>query len=148
MITGIASGQGRAAASAFAEEGAVVVGCDMDDDGAAATVDLVRQAGGQAFSSRVDLTDDDAVAAWARKVAEEHGQVHILYANAAATRFAPVEALSYADWQWNVAHEMDVVFLPVRHFWDRRGASARPGKWPTAPCSWPRTRPPTSQAPT
>ncbi|MFF2840813.1 SDR family NAD(P)-dependent oxidoreductase [Paenarthrobacter sp. NPDC057981] len=56
VITGIASGQGRAAALAFADEGAVVVGCDMDDDGAAATVDLVRRAGGQASSTRVDLT--------------------------------------------------------------------------------------------
>ena len=53
VITGIASGQGRAAALAFAEEGAIVVGCDMDDDGAAATVDMVRQASGQASNSRV-----------------------------------------------------------------------------------------------
>jgi NAD(P)-dependent dehydrogenase (short-subunit alcohol dehydrogenase family) len=33
VITGTASGQGRAAALAFASEGAFVVGCDMDDDG-------------------------------------------------------------------------------------------------------------------
>ena len=37
-ITGTASGQGRAAALAFAREGATVVGCDLDLDGAAATV--------------------------------------------------------------------------------------------------------------
>jgi NAD(P)-dependent dehydrogenase (short-subunit alcohol dehydrogenase family) len=41
----------------------------------------------------VDLTDEAAVAAWAREVAAEHGQVHVLYANAAVTRFAPVEQL-------------------------------------------------------
>ncbi|MFF2711555.1 SDR family NAD(P)-dependent oxidoreductase [Paenarthrobacter sp. NPDC058040] len=123
VITGIASGQGRAAALAFADEGAVVVGCDMDDDGAAATVEMVRQAGGQASSTRVDLTDDAAVAAWAGQVAKDHGQIHILYANAAATRFAPVEQISFADWQWNVAHEMDVVFLPVRHFWRQLAAA-------------------------
>jgi NAD(P)-dependent dehydrogenase (short-subunit alcohol dehydrogenase family) len=56
VITGIASGQGRAAALLFAAEGAVIVGCDMNDDGAAATVGLVRQAGGEAFSSRVGST--------------------------------------------------------------------------------------------
>jgi NAD(P)-dependent dehydrogenase (short-subunit alcohol dehydrogenase family) len=57
------------------------------------------------------------VAAWAEEVAATHGQVHILYANAAVTRFAPVEQLTFADWRWNVEHELDVVFLPVKYFW-------------------------------
>ena len=117
VITGTASGQGRAAALTFASEGAFVVGCDMDDDGAAATVAAVTDTGGRMSSSRVDLTDEAAVAAWAADVAAEHGQVHILYANAAVTRFAPVEQLTFADWKWNIDHEMDVVFLPVKYFW-------------------------------
>jgi NAD(P)-dependent dehydrogenase (short-subunit alcohol dehydrogenase family) len=108
VITGTASGQGRAAALAFAEAGAVVVGCDMDDDGAAATVAQVTAAGGRMSSARVDLTDEAAVASWAQEVEANHGQVHILYANAAVTRFAPVERLTFADWRWNVAHELDV----------------------------------------
>ena len=117
VITGTAGGQGRAAALTFASEGAFVVGCDMDDDGAAATVAAVTETGGRMSSSRVDLTDEAAVAAWAADVAAEHGQVHILYANAAVTRFAPVEQLTFADWKWNIDHEMDVVFLPVKYFW-------------------------------
>ncbi len=117
VITGTASGQGKAAALAFADAGAVVVGCDMDDDGAASTVEQVAAAGGRMSSSRVDLTDETAVAAWAEEVRGTCGQVHILYANAAVTRFAPLEQLTYADWKWNVEHEMDVVFLPVKYFW-------------------------------
>ncbi|CAI3804279.1 (S)-1-Phenylethanol dehydrogenase [Pseudarthrobacter sp. MM222] len=116
VITGTASGQGRAAALAFASEGALVVGCDMDDDGAAATVAAVADARGRMSSSRVDLTDEAAVAAWAADVAAMHGQVHILYANAAVTRFAPVGELTFDDWKWNIEHEMDVVFLPVKYF--------------------------------
>lgn len=58
VITGTASGQGRAAALAFAAAGALVVGCDMDDDGAAATVHRVTAAGGRMSSSPVDLTDE------------------------------------------------------------------------------------------
>jgi NAD(P)-dependent dehydrogenase (short-subunit alcohol dehydrogenase family) len=42
VITGTASGQGRAVALTFAREGATVVGCDLDLDGAAATVAAVR----------------------------------------------------------------------------------------------------------
>lgn len=45
VITGTASGQGRAAALAFAAAGALVIGCDMNDDGAAATAAQVTKAG-------------------------------------------------------------------------------------------------------
>jgi meso-butanediol dehydrogenase/(S,S)-butanediol dehydrogenase/diacetyl reductase len=118
VITGTASGQGRAAALAFAREGATVVGCDLDLDAAADTVAAVRAEGGTADDARqVDLTDEAAVAAWAAEVGTTHGHVEVLYANAAATRFAPVEDISYTDWQWNFRHEVDVVFLPVRAFW-------------------------------
>ncbi|WP_426118255.1 SDR family NAD(P)-dependent oxidoreductase [Kocuria sp. LHG3120] len=126
VITGTASGQGRAAACAFAREGATVVGCDLDLDGAAATVAAVRAAGGTADNAcQVDLTDENAVAAWAADVGTAHGRVDVLYANAAATRFAPVEEISYADWQWNFRHEVDVVFLPVRAFWPLLTAARR-----------------------
>ncbi|MFI7579343.1 SDR family oxidoreductase [Kocuria kalidii] len=126
MITGIASGQGRAAALAFAREGATVVGCDLDLDGAAATVATVRALGGAAEDARrVDLADEAAVAAWALEIGTAHGRVDVLYANAAATRFAPLEQISYADWRWNFRHEVDVVFLPVRAVWPLLAAAGR-----------------------
>lgn len=126
VITGTASGQGRAAALAFAREGATVVGCDLDLDGAAATVAAVRAENGTAEDARrVDLTDETAVAAWAEEVGATHGRVDVLYANAAATRFAPVEEIAYADWRWNFRHEVDVVFLPVRSFWPLLAAAER-----------------------
>ena len=65
----------------------------------AGKTDRVTAAGGRMSSSRVDLMDETAVAAWARDVAAEHGQVHALYANAAVTRFAPIEQLTFADWK-------------------------------------------------
>lgn len=117
VITGPASGQGRAAALAFAEAGALIVGCDMDDDGAAATVSQVTAAGCRMSSSHVDLTNEAAMASWAEKVAAAYDQVHILYADAAVTRFAAIEHLTFADWRWNVEHEMDVIFLPVKYVW-------------------------------
>ena len=124
IITGTGSGQGRAAALAFAAEGAAVIGCDIDADVAEETVRQVRQAGGRMSSTHpVDLTSEPAVAAWAAEVTAEHASVDILYANAAATRFAPVEDLTFSDWQWNVAHEMEVVFLPGKYFWRQLAAS-------------------------
>lgn len=117
VITGISGGQGRAAALLFAEQGALVIGCDLHEDDVHQTVEEIRDCGGEAYGQAVDLTDEKAVRAWAQCTVAERGPVHILYANAAATRFAPIAELEFADWRWNLEHELDVVFLPVRHFW-------------------------------
>jgi len=64
LITGTASGQGRAAALLFAAEGATVVGTDLNPDGAAETVTLARARGGRMDSTHpLDLNDADAVKA-------------------------------------------------------------------------------------
>ncbi|WP_246036360.1 SDR family NAD(P)-dependent oxidoreductase [Sinomonas susongensis] len=126
IITGIASGQGRSAALLFAREGAHVVGCDLDLDQAEQTVADIRAGGFTADDAVcVDLADEIQVAQWAAGVERQHGSVDILYTNAAATRFAALEEISYADWQWNFRNEVDVVFLPVRAFWSLLAASGR-----------------------
>ena len=80
LITGTAGGQGAAASELFREEGATVVGCD------------VKPARGVA---QVDLTDEEQVRGWVDSAAEEHGRIDVLYANAAATRFAPLNAIGF-----------------------------------------------------
>lgn len=127
VITGTAGGQGRAAALLFAAEGAHVIGCDIDAGGADETVALVHAAGGSMTSTApLDLTDEAAVETWAAEAVADGG-VDVLYANAAATRFAPVADLTLDAWHWNHAHEVDVVFLPVRALWShltRRGGAS------------------------
>ena len=102
VITGTASGQGAVAAALFAAEGATVVGCD------------VKAAPGVAA---LDLTDEEATRRWLDDVAAEHGGIDILYANAGATRFGPLEQISSDDWDFNLRYELDVVFHPVKHAW-------------------------------
>lgn len=127
LITGTAGGQGRAAALHFAAEGATVVGCDIDAGGAAETAALVTAAGGTTEASpAVDLTDEDAVRRWVDEAAATHGAVDILYANAAATRFAPIEEISRQDWDFVLRHELDVVFFPVKHAWAHLKKSSAP----------------------
>ena len=117
-ITGTAGGQGRAAALLFAAEGAVVAGCDLDAAGSAETAELVARSGGRMLDTApVDLTSEDDVTAWIDRVARELGRIDVLHANAAATRFAPLEETSLEEWRWVLAHELDVVFLPVKHAW-------------------------------
>jgi meso-butanediol dehydrogenase/(S,S)-butanediol dehydrogenase/diacetyl reductase len=118
LITGIAGGQGRAAAMLFAAEGALVVGTDLQSDQAAETVELVRSAGGRMSSTHpLDLTDEEAVRAWIDAAADEHGGIDVLYNNAGATRFAPLEDTSYADWSFVLRNELDLVFLATKHTW-------------------------------
>lgn len=102
LITGTAGGQGRAAAELFESEGATVVGCDIAPrDG----------------SAPVDLTDEDAVRHWIDAAAEQHGRIDVLYANAGATRFSPLEATEADEWHFVLKNELDVVFFPVKHAW-------------------------------
>jgi NAD(P)-dependent dehydrogenase (short-subunit alcohol dehydrogenase family) len=128
LITGTASGQGRAAALLFAAEGATVVGGELDVDGGAETVEMVRAAGGRMDGTHpLDLGDEDAVKAWIDGAASAHGGIDVLYNNAAATRFSPIATTSYEDWSFTLRNELDIVFLATKHAWPhliaRGGAS-------------------------
>jgi NAD(P)-dependent dehydrogenase (short-subunit alcohol dehydrogenase family) len=115
LITGTAGGQGRAAAVRFAAEGARVIGCDRNPEGTEETVRLAREAGGEMISrSPVDLTDEAQVQEWINWSAAEFGDFDILYNNASATRFAPIEALTREDWDFTLANELTLIFLTVK----------------------------------
>jgi NAD(P)-dependent dehydrogenase (short-subunit alcohol dehydrogenase family) len=118
LITGTAGGQGRAAAPRFAAEGATVAGCDVKADGASETVEMVRASGGRMTSTHpLDLADETAVQDWVDDVAGRHGGIDVVYNNAGATRFTPVEQTTYADWSFTMRNELDIVFLVTRAAW-------------------------------
>jgi NAD(P)-dependent dehydrogenase (short-subunit alcohol dehydrogenase family) len=126
LISGTAGGQGRQAAIQFAAEGAKVVGCDVKEVEAKETLELVRAAGGEMVSLQpVDLTDEEAVEAWIDFAVDAYGDFDILYNNAAVAKAAPLEDVRRADWDWNFANEVTLVFLAVKHalpVFERRGS--------------------------
>ena len=128
LISGTASGQGRCAAERFAQEGARVVGCDVQVAAARETVERVRAAGGEMVSLEpVDLTDEAAVSRWIDFAVGAFGDFDILYNNAATARTGLLEELRRADWDWNLANEVTLVFLAVKHavpVFRRRGGGA------------------------
>jgi NAD(P)-dependent dehydrogenase (short-subunit alcohol dehydrogenase family) len=88
LIAGTASGQGRPAALLFAAEDATVVGTDVNADGAAETMALVRARDARMDSTHpLDLNDEDGVKAWIDAAASRHGGIDILYNNVGATGF-------------------------------------------------------------
>ena len=128
VISGTAGGQGRCAALRFAREGARIVGCDVKVDEARETVEQVRAAGGEMVSLQpVNLDDEAAVEDWIDFAVGHYGDFDILYNNAATARAGLLEELRRADWDWNMANEVTLVFLAVKHavpVFRRRGGGA------------------------
>jgi NAD(P)-dependent dehydrogenase (short-subunit alcohol dehydrogenase family) len=118
VITGTGGGQGRAAALAFAAEGARVVGCDLKVEGSEETVALVHAAGGQMTAmAPVDLGDPDAAMQWVHAAAETYGRIDVLYNNASAAKFGGISQLSIEDWQFTMRNEVDLVFYVTKFAW-------------------------------
>ncbi|MEV5593501.1 SDR family oxidoreductase [Streptomyces sp. NPDC052496] len=112
LVTGAASGIGRATAFAFAEAGARVVAVDRDAEGAARTADLARLVGApQAWAEMVDVSDEAAMEKLADKVAAEYGTVDVLVNNAGIGLSGAFLDTTTEDWKkvldvnlWGVIH--------------------------------------------
>ena len=118
LITGTGGGQGRAAAVKFAEEGALVIGCDLFKDGNRETVELVKAAGGSMTGmAPVDLGDPEAARDWVHEAAALHGRIDIVYNNASSPRFVAMPDASIGDWQYAIRNELDLVYYVTRFAW-------------------------------
>jgi len=82
IITGAGGGMGRVAAELFAREGAKVVVADVTAKAGQATVDAVRDVGGQAIAVAADVADEAQVQALVARTLAEYGALHVLYNNA------------------------------------------------------------------
>ena len=83
LITGGAAGIGKATAVRFAEEGALVVICDVDTKSGEKTV---KELGPDAAFHRVDVTDRASVDTWIERVLEKYGRIDVLVNNAGIVR--------------------------------------------------------------
>ncbi|WFB11670.1 SDR family oxidoreductase [Streptomyces sp. LX-29] len=112
LVTGAASGIGRATAFAFAEAGARVVAVDRDAEGAARTAELARLIGApRAWAETVDVADEQAMEKLAHKVAAEYGVVDVLVNNAGIGLSGSFLDTTTDDWRrvldvnlWGVIH--------------------------------------------
>ncbi|GGS84729.1 MULTISPECIES: SDR family oxidoreductase [Streptomyces] len=112
LVTGAASGIGRATAYAFAEAGARVVCVDRDAEGAARTAEMARLIGAAgAWGECADVADEAAMEKLAAKTAAEHGVVDVLVNNAGIGLSGPFLDTTAEDWRkvldvnlWGVIH--------------------------------------------
>lgn len=89
IVTGAASGIGRATAIRLAEEGAAVVIADVNAEGAGSVARSISEGGGRALSLQVDVTDAPGVRAMTERAVTAFGKVDILVSNAGWDRAAP-----------------------------------------------------------
>ena len=103
VITGAASGIGRALAVDSAGRGALLALSDVDEAGLAGTVDLVKNAGAREVrADRLDVADRAAMAAYAEQVAEHFGRVNVVVNNAGVALAGNFEEIEYPDFDWIV----------------------------------------------
>jgi NAD(P)-dependent dehydrogenase (short-subunit alcohol dehydrogenase family) len=100
VVTGGASGIGRALAEALAGAGSAVVVADLDGDEAEAVAAGIRSSGGEAEAVTVDVSDADAVDQLAATTLERFGRVDVLCNNAGVSTFNLLRDQTLDDWRW------------------------------------------------
>jgi NAD(P)-dependent dehydrogenase (short-subunit alcohol dehydrogenase family) len=103
VVTGGASGIGRALALRFAGEGSAVVVADLDGGGAEQVAAAIRADGGDAEGVRVDVSDAASVDALAARAVERFAHVDVLCNNAGVSTFNLIQDQTLDDWRWVVA---------------------------------------------
>jgi len=114
LVTGAASGIGRAIARRFARAGARVVVADLDHGAAGATAREIDADSRRALGIAMDVTDERAVDGGVAEVVSQFGRVDVLVSNAGIQIVHPLEEFSYAEWKKLMAIHLDGAFLTTR----------------------------------
>ena len=114
LVTGAASGIGKAIAQGYAREGAKIVIADLNLEAANAAAAEIAAAGGTAMGVAMDVTSEDAVNAGVAATVAAYGGVDVLVSNAGIQIVHPLEEFSYAEWKKMLAIHLDGAFLTTR----------------------------------
>jgi NAD(P)-dependent dehydrogenase (short-subunit alcohol dehydrogenase family) len=117
IITGAASGMGRAAALLCAQRGAAVVAADLNADGAKVVAAEIESAGGAALAQAADLTVEDDVNQLVEAAVARFGAVHALHNNAYAVHpeaAGDLLATTLEAWDWTLRTCLTSQFLCAR----------------------------------
>jgi NAD(P)-dependent dehydrogenase (short-subunit alcohol dehydrogenase family) len=116
IITGAASGMGRAAAVRFAGEGAAVVIADLNEDGGKAAVRDCKENGGRAVFQKTDVASEAGIKAMVERAVKEFGRLDITFNNAGLPgALGSIEQTSVEDWDRTFAVLTRGVFLGIKH---------------------------------
>jgi NAD(P)-dependent dehydrogenase (short-subunit alcohol dehydrogenase family) len=127
VITGSGSGIGQSSALLFAKEGATVIVNDLLADKGQETVELVKQAGGNAVFIQADVTEPASVEALVKQVIADYGRIDVLFNNAGISGVGAVHEVEPDAWDRIFSVNVRGVYLPckyvVPHMMERRAGS-------------------------
>src|SRR6184192_204763 len=117
FVTGAANGIGRAAALAFAREGATVAVADVSEKGNQETARLIEEESGRALAVKCNVTQTDDVKAALEKTVEAFGRLDVAFNNAGIEPKNPAPTADYEEEEWNRIIDIDLrgVFLCMKH---------------------------------
>jgi len=115
LVTGGASGIGRASALLLAKEGAAVAVTDIQDDAGKDVVHAIKSAGGAGLYIHHDVADEQQWESVVAQVQDRFGRLDILVNNAGIAITGSVLTMTLADWRRQQAINLDGVFLGTKH---------------------------------
>ncbi|MEA2679887.1 MAG: hypothetical protein QOK03_1609 [Candidatus Binataceae bacterium] len=116
VITGAASGIGRATAIRFAGEGAAVVIADLNREGGEAAVRDCKENGGSAVFQLADVSSEEDIKGAVARAVKEFGRLDIFYNNAGlGGAVGPLEKTSAENWDRSFSILLRAVFLGIKH---------------------------------
>jgi NAD(P)-dependent dehydrogenase (short-subunit alcohol dehydrogenase family) len=116
IVTGAGSGIGRSIAEFYAREGAKVIVSDVDDKGGQQTVDLIREAGGEASYLHADVSKVEDNKKLVETAVERYGALHIACNNAGiGGDQGPLAEMSPDNWDKVIAVNLSSAFYGMRY---------------------------------
>lgn len=116
IVTGAASGIGRAAALKLAGSGAKLGLVDLKEENAAAVKQEIENGGGEAIVSDTDVSNPEEVEASIKQVIDKWGRLDFVFANAGINgRVAPIEDLTPHEWDQTMTTNLKSTFLTVKY---------------------------------
>jgi len=116
LVTGGASGLGKAAAEILAREGAKVAVAGRSQDENQQVADAIKAAGGEAIPVEVDIADPVQVKRAVEHVVSHWGRLDIVFANAGINGvWAPLEDLTPEDWQETININLNGTFYTIKY---------------------------------
>ncbi len=116
VVTGAASGIGRALAEKCIQEGMKVVLADVEEHALNRAADELKDLGGDVFAVRTDVSSAEQVEALAQRAFATYGAVHLLFNNAGVGAGTTVWESSLTDWQWVLGVNLWGIIHGIHYF--------------------------------
>lgn len=101
-VTGAGSGIGQQLALLLAQQGCHLSLSDINEQGLAKTVELLKDSNVRVTTQKLDVSDREAMRAWAEETVQNHGSVNMIFNNAGVALGSTVEGASYDELEWIV----------------------------------------------